>query len=207
MAKAADRHSRHYRGEDACAFTLDASDYGKLGPSEGFKNDMERRRVHTRPMYEQECIAKVRGAHIIPPCSDGPTVHEPWTRGRGGPKDDPANMVPMCAFHNTWVSQDAEGQRWAEANDLLIHAWEGPRWLAAGGVNAPADWRRNLAQPDAIRKDSDEWHTFLITHGEDGAPSTLHVDGELVAEAQGSATDGAALQSTEQPTRKRSRLL
>ena len=149
MSKNASIHSRHYKGEDGHPYVLDASDYGKLGPSEGFKNDMERRRVHTRPMYEQECIAKVRGAHVIPACSGIATVHEPWTRGRGGPKDDPLNMVPMCAFHNTWVSQDAEGQRWAEANDLLFHAWDGPVWLEAGGVNAPADWRRSLETESA----------------------------------------------------------
>lgn len=142
MAKSADVHSRHYRGEDGHPFVLDG-EY-KMGPSEGYRNKMERRRPLTRPMYEQECIAKVLGAHTIPPCSGGPTVHEPWTRGRGGPIDDERNMVPMCAFHNTWVSQDAEGQRWAEANDLLIHAWEGEAWLSAGGVCAPKGWRMSV---------------------------------------------------------------
>ena len=166
MAKAAERHSRHYRGEDACVYVLDG-DY-KMGPSEGYRNKMGRRRVHTRPMYEQECIAKVIGGFAVPDCSGGPTVHEPWTRGRGGPIDDPANMVPMCAHHNTWVSQDVEGQRWAEANDLLIHAWEGPTWLEAGGVHAPKGWRslsRSGERPPSGPRECVQCHVAGIVGG------------------------------------------
>jgi len=145
MAKSADIHSRHYRGEDGHEFDEPAlvvkARKRIQARSDGYEEKMDRRRTHTRPMYEQECIAKVLGAHTIPPCSGDHTVHEPWTRGRGGPIDNPLNMVPMCAFHNTWVSQDVEGQRWAEANDLLIHAWESEAWMSAGGVRAPKGWR------------------------------------------------------------------
>lgn len=67
-------------------------------------------------------------------CFGGLTVHEPWTRGRGGPIDDPRNMVTLCAEVNRLVSQDADWMRWATLRGLLIHASQGPAWLEAGGV-------------------------------------------------------------------------
>lgn len=59
------------------------------------------------------------------------TVHEPWTRGRGGPLGDRRNMVTACTVHNDAISQ--EEQEWAYANGFLVHAYEGPAWLEAGG--------------------------------------------------------------------------
>lgn len=67
-------------------------------------------------------------------CFGGLTVHEPWTRGRGGPIDDQRNMRTVCAEFNRRISQDAIVMRWAHENGFLVRASEGPAWLAAGGV-------------------------------------------------------------------------
>ena len=64
-------------------------------------------------------------------CFGALTVHEPWTRGRGGPLGDPRNMATACQFHNDEMTQGQ--QAWAEANGYLISAAEGPAWLEAGG--------------------------------------------------------------------------
>ena len=66
-------------------------------------------------------------------CFGGLTVHEPWTRARGGPIDDARNMVTVCAEFNRRISQDAAVMRWATLNGFLIHSAAGPEWLAAGG--------------------------------------------------------------------------
>lgn len=71
------------------------------------------------------------------PCLGAVHVHEPWTRARGGPTDDPRNYASACDFHNTAVSQDVTSMAWAKAAGMLIHAWSGPRWLANGGRMAP----------------------------------------------------------------------
>lgn len=97
--------------------------------------EYEVRNLFAPQMREQDCIVKVRGGFTVPECSGIATVHEPWTRARGGPIDDPRNAVPCCAFHNTWLSQTVAGQRWGEANGMLISAVDGAAWLKAGGVN------------------------------------------------------------------------
>ncbi len=66
-------------------------------------------------------------------CFGGLTVHEPWTRARGGPIDDLRNMVTICAEGNRLVSQDAECMAWAEAHGMLVSAAAGPSWIDAGG--------------------------------------------------------------------------
>ena len=66
-------------------------------------------------------------------CWGSLTVHEPWTRARGGPVDDRRNMVTLCSEHNRQISQDDRMMAWAERHGFLIHADDGPAWLAAGG--------------------------------------------------------------------------
>lgn len=67
-------------------------------------------------------------------CFGGLTVHEPWSRARGGPIDDQRNMLTVCAEANRLISQDADWIAWATSKGLLVHAAQGPAWLAAGGV-------------------------------------------------------------------------
>lgn len=67
-------------------------------------------------------------------CSGPLTCHEPWPRGRGGPIDDPRNMLTVCNEHNRLISQDATMMRWAYEHGALVHAWEGLEWLEAGGA-------------------------------------------------------------------------
>ncbi len=66
-------------------------------------------------------------------CFGGLSVHEPWTRARGGPIDDPRNMATACMFHNTWISQSAAGIAFGAIHGMLVHAQTGPAWLRAGG--------------------------------------------------------------------------
>ena len=61
------------------------------------------------------------------------TVHEPWTRGRGGPLGDRRNMITACQYHNDQITQDAASMAWATENGYLVRAAGGPTWLAAGG--------------------------------------------------------------------------
>lgn len=61
------------------------------------------------------------------------TVHEPWTRARGGPTDDPRNFATACVEGNRWLSQSAGGMIWGYANGMLVRASAGPAWLEAGG--------------------------------------------------------------------------
>jgi len=79
------------------------------------------------------CEVKSLGGFTVPPCSMDVHVHEPWTRGRGGPTDDPRNFATACDWHNTWISQDPTGQAFGYANALLFHAEDGAAWLEAGG--------------------------------------------------------------------------
>lgn len=61
------------------------------------------------------------------------TVHEPWTRGRGGPLGDPRNMITACVRHNDELQQTSDGIEFAYAHGYLVRAADGPTWLAAGG--------------------------------------------------------------------------
>ncbi|MFA7296291.1 MAG: hypothetical protein WC211_03770 [Dehalococcoidia bacterium] len=66
-------------------------------------------------------------------CYGGLTMHEPWTKARGGPTDDLRNAVTLCAEANRLVSQDSRCMAWAEEHGMLVSAAQGPAWLAAGG--------------------------------------------------------------------------
>lgn len=56
-------------------------------------------------------------------------IHEPWTRARGGPTDDPRNMRTCCDFLNTQISQSYDTMVWAKENGYLVSSHEGPRYL------------------------------------------------------------------------------
>lgn len=57
-------------------------------------------------------------------------VHEPWSRGRGGPAEDERNMCCLCRdCHRTVHDNPA----WASSLGLLVSAAEGPKWLEDGG--------------------------------------------------------------------------
>lgn len=79
----------------------------------------------------------VRDAYIKahPNCETGcgaraEHVHEPFSRGRGGPADDERNMMSICAScHQHIHTNPAE----SEAKGWLIPAAYGAAWLAGGG--------------------------------------------------------------------------
>ena len=78
------------------------------------------------------CALLVMVGHM---CYGPLTVHEPWTRARGGPTGDENNFVPVCSEGNRMISQDPDTMKWAEEHNLLISSAAGPEWLARGGVN------------------------------------------------------------------------
>lgn len=94
--------------------------------------------VDARPIRaavrQGNCAVREVGGFTVPPCMGAMTTHEVWPRGRGGPIDDPRNIVGVCQFHNEWLSQTVEGQAFGEVNGLLVRAKDGAAWLAAGGV-------------------------------------------------------------------------
>ena len=96
------------------------------------------RRIPVRDAYlraHQYCEAKRAGIPFD--CWGDFTVHEPWTRARGGPIDDPANMRVCCQAHNTAISQDTRAMNWAETVTdrlpyeglFLVSAAQGAVWL------------------------------------------------------------------------------
>ncbi len=92
------------------------------------------RRVPARDAYLAQhpyCEAAREGAPGR--CWGGLTVHEPWTKARGGPIDDPVNMRAVCSWHNTQISQHARTMGWAESLPyerlFLVSAAWGPTWL------------------------------------------------------------------------------
>ena len=102
----------------------------KVSPKQSAKNAA--RKVQLAGRVGSRCEAAWMGA---PGACWGPlTTHEPWTRARGGPIDDPRNQIPVCAEHNRMISQDAEVMRWAKEHGFLVSAAQGPAWLEAGGV-------------------------------------------------------------------------
>ena len=66
-------------------------------------------------------------------CYGNLSVHEPWSRGRGGPIADARNQVTVCFEHNRMISQNAETMRWATEKGFLVHSAFGADWLAQGG--------------------------------------------------------------------------
>lgn len=59
----------------------------------------------------------------VPGCGQwADDVHEPLTRARGGSIVDPANMAPLCRFHNGQLAD--EEPAWAYDLGLLKHSWE-----------------------------------------------------------------------------------
>jgi hypothetical protein len=75
---------------------------------------------------------------IVPWCSTvAEDPHEPWTRARGGPIDDPDNVVPTCRRHNEKLTEEPD---WGYELDLLIASTD-KRTLA----QQAADRRRKIA--------------------------------------------------------------
>lgn len=95
--------------------------------------DAVRRAPHAAQLREYPyCEPKEEGMEHE--CFGGLTVHEPWTKARGGPQDNRRNMISACSEANRLMSQDAECMEWAYSHGFLVHSWEGPKWLEAGGV-------------------------------------------------------------------------
>ena len=57
-------------------------------------------------------------------------VHEPWTRKRGGPIDDPRNFMAVCRECHDWIHGHALA---ATDRGWLIPASFGQKWLSMGG--------------------------------------------------------------------------
>lgn len=92
--------------------------------------DAIERRVRPRDAQLREvsyCEARREGAPGN--CYGGLTVHEPWTRARGGPIDDRRNMRTVCSQHNRAISQDADTMAWAYEHNFIVKADDGPAWL------------------------------------------------------------------------------
>lgn len=54
-------------------------------------------------------------------------IHEPWTRARGGPIDDPRNMRSVCRKCHDWIHNNPAHAEWS---GWLIPSHEGALWLS-----------------------------------------------------------------------------
>jgi len=79
-------------------------------------------------------VCEAKGAGAPGDCFGPLQCHEPWSRARGGPTDDPRNFRCVCSTHNTNISQDVATMRWAWASEFLVHSWEGAEWLERKSV-------------------------------------------------------------------------
>lgn len=96
-------------------------------------------RVSAKTFDKQRTRRKIVAAHFKahPFCANcivarASHPHEPWSRGRGGPIDDPRNLVGLCAECHEWVHRNPLE---AKRRGLLVSAHEGAAWLERGGVN------------------------------------------------------------------------
>lgn len=90
----------------------------------------KQRRKHAKRMPVRDAYLR---AH--PMCETGcgrraVDVHEPWSRARGGPIDDPRNFMAVARECHDAIHQHSEE---SEARGWLIPAEYGPTWLAGGG--------------------------------------------------------------------------
>ena len=100
-----------------------------IAPRSGKQRDREARRRPVRAAYMAAHPLCEFGACL----SRSTECHEPWTRARGGPTDDLRNMAALCHWHHDRITFNPK-----EATELgwLVPAWDGPRWLEAGGRQA-----------------------------------------------------------------------
>lgn len=97
------------------------STLNRVSTRQGIKN---RKRVPVRDSYK---VAHPRCERCRDRMWD---VHEPWTKARGGPIDDPRNMMSVCRTCHDYIHQHNEE---SERNGWLIPAALGRAWLDAGG--------------------------------------------------------------------------
>lgn len=107
----------------------------------------ERRRQMARDLWPDG----IRPACVVPRCSRrADDIHEPLTRARGGPIDDPDNVVPVCRPHHRELTREAA---WGYELDLLIHSWDQRSlWQQAADRRVKlATWRPPPGQTGARR--------------------------------------------------------
>ncbi|MFW6030981.1 MAG: hypothetical protein ACOC9T_00190 [Myxococcota bacterium] len=83
----------------------------------------EERRALVRRLLRERPYCEVAWAGAEAPCFGPLTVHEVFTRARGGSILDEDNCRVVCAEHNRWLSQTVEGQRWGRAHGFLRARW------------------------------------------------------------------------------------
>ena len=116
---------------------LDARGAAKLANESAGRRAYVQSEAHKRAYehVEGECVFEAVGA---PDACYGPvTPHHTFPVGRAGSRERAERVAPVvasCAFHNTWVSQDAEGIAWGETH-----------WITVGG----RDWPLLMSDPDA----------------------------------------------------------
>jgi hypothetical protein len=95
---------------------------------------MRERRAFTAAFRAEHPFCEARASRVCrfvrQPTRD---VHEPWSRGRGGPVNDERNSLSTCRSCHRWIHENPE---MAEVRGLLIPSHEGAAWLARGGCQA-----------------------------------------------------------------------
>ena len=136
---------------------LDARGAARLAPQSAGRTEYLKSAAHERayaPLNERaDCAFEAAGA---PAQCYGPiTPHHTFPAGRAGSHERAervAPVVPACAFHNTWVSQDAEGIAWGETH-----------WVTVGG----RDWPLLMRDADArdLEAEGREFNPKVVVRG------------------------------------------
>ncbi|NAS22448.1 hypothetical protein GT755_12225 [Herbidospora sp. NEAU-GS84] len=89
------------------------------------KSVSDKRRAENRrrrAMKDELWPDGIRPRCVVPWCGRlADDLHEPLTRARGGPIDDPDNAEPCCRQHNEELTREPA---WGYDLDLLIHEWD-----------------------------------------------------------------------------------
>jgi hypothetical protein len=160
--KTAPIHSRHTEGGHG---------FGDPRPT-GLQPISEGRREYQASQTHKEAYGAVAGSACVfeavgapDPCHGPLTPHHTFAVGRAGNRqraERVAPVVPACAFHNTWVSQDAEGIAFGETH-----------WITVGG----RDWPLLMRDADARDLEAD---------GREFKPASplLSIEGEQTADSR-----------------------
>ncbi|MGE4425475.1 MAG: hypothetical protein AB7G37_03370 [Solirubrobacteraceae bacterium] len=82
--------------------------------------DLERRRDVRMAVYTRDPYCRLAGVAAAGPCGGPWTPHHLKKSGQGGSYSE-ANLVGLCATHNTWVEDNPDDAR---ALGLVVKPWE-----------------------------------------------------------------------------------
>lgn len=133
MARVANVHSRHYRGEDACVYVLD----GPVGlqPVSAGKREYLRsekhQAVYAEALGDKFCVGHAAGAPGR--CTERLTPHHILPRSQAGGQEqaEAYPVVMLCDWLNDAVQSNPECRAWAETHYFHRNGRDWPFLMSA----------------------------------------------------------------------------